>query len=363
MLLPFKTPCLLGALAASLLLLGCTPTASQTTCEQTPPPPSGSCPSGPTADGDAPQDVTLDGGIAVHQNLTFTHVPLGKDGIALQGDLYVPDAVSGQKAGLVVLVHGGAGADCDRRRDAISAYAEQLARDTGAGVFNVEYRLTREGGGYPNDVKDVICAAEWISGQAGTYGLDGQRMALVGESTGGSLALDVALERHRTDLDPDCGTLPPIISVVSYSAPVDFPVLTANSSPLAQPILDAVGPCNQAVSSCDVGRACNRCMDASPIAHACVSGNTTRYTLVQAPNTFDPVVSADHATAMSSAFELVGAAHQVIIPLDTQLQDRGCTAGDNAHPAHGFFTACLFGATEDAVSSELTQTVGPVANP
>ena len=345
---------ILALFSAAALLVACSSGGGPATCDLTPTPGSGGCPGGPTATGEAPAELLLDSGVTVEANLTFQ----ADAGIALQGDLYVPPGAAGSDAGIVVLVHGGTWNSCELRRASTAAFAEATAQDVGAGVFNIEYRLTQEGGGYPNDLRDVYCAIQWISAHAADYQLNGQRVALVGASAGGQLALNAALELHRTDLDPHCGPLPPLSMVVAYSAPTDLPTLAASTSPIANAVLDHVGTCDNPVPQCDVGKACDRCVDASPVAHACVSGDTTAFLLVQAPDPFDPIVPYSQVDELAQAFSLIGATGQLIIPAAQQLTDQGCAANDAQNPAHGFLTPCLANATHDAVIPLLKAAVG-----
>lgn len=352
---PSIRPLLALAAACALVLLACASSAGPTTCDLTPPPASGGCPQGPTATGEAPGEAQLDSGVTVETNLTFQ----ADAGIALQGDLYLPPLADGADAGVVVLIHGGAWSNCDRRRDALSDFAEATAKDTGAGVFNIEYRLTQEGGGYPNDLRDVYCAIQWVSAHAADYHLNGQRVALVGASAGGQLALNAALEIHRADLDPQCGPLPPISTVITYSAPTDLPVLAASTSSVAGATQHYAGPCDNAVPQCDVGKACDRCVDASPVAHACVSGDATSFILVQAPDPYDPVIPYSQVDEMAQAFSLVGASGRLVVPTGQQLQAEGCGPNDSSNPAHALITPCLANATHDTVLPLLKAAVSP----
>lgn len=344
------------ALASAALLAACSQSGGgPVACELSPPPASGTCANTPTAAGEPAGHEVLDSGVTVDTNLTYQ----SDAGVALQGDLYLPPGGPTGKAGIVVLLHGGGWSDCARRRDAVAPYAEQAAQEVGAGVFNVDYRLTQEGGGYPNNLKDVYCAVEWIAAQAAGLHLDPHRVALVGESVGGQLALDAALNIYRTDLDPGCGPMPAIAEVVSYSAPTNLPALAASSSPLVDAVKAYAGPCDSGVPQCDVGKACDRCVDASPAAHACVSGDATRYLLVQAPTAYDPIVPYSQVDELASAFSLVGASGHLIVPTGAQLEAQGCAANDASHPAHGMLTPCLPAATHDSIFPELRAAVGP----
>src|SRR6185312_6980860 len=104
------------------------------------------------------------------------------------------------------------------------------------------------------------------------FPVDGTRIAITGESAGAHLALLVGQTADRADLDPGCGTQPPHVSAVaSYSSPTDLPELKKATTFGGSLAVDGyAGPCaGVAVSGCSNGRACDRCVDASPTAHPC----------------------------------------------------------------------------------------------
>ncbi|WP_445165508.1 alpha/beta hydrolase [Mycolicibacterium sp. Dal123E01] len=70
--------------------------------------------------------------------------------------------------------------------------ARELAHATAAAVIAVEYRLAPESPP-PAQFDDAYAAIEWVAAQADTLGLDARRIAVVGDSAGGSLAAAVAL--------------------------------------------------------------------------------------------------------------------------------------------------------------------------
>lgn len=103
-------------------------------------------------------------------------------------DLRVP--AGGGPHPVVLLLHGGFWLDA-WARDVIEAPAVDLAR-RGVATANVEYRRLGSGGGWPATGRDVAAAAAWLDGLAGPRGLDPGRLALVGHSAGGQLALWLA---------------------------------------------------------------------------------------------------------------------------------------------------------------------------
>jgi acetyl esterase/lipase len=121
----------------------------------------------------------------VRKGLTYaTH-----DGVALQGDLYLPAGPG--PFPVIVNVHGGYW----RRgsRDTFQHWGPYLAERGYAG-FTISYRLTKPGKKtYPQVVYDVRAAVQFMRGEAKQLGLDPDRIALWGNSAGAHLAALVAL--------------------------------------------------------------------------------------------------------------------------------------------------------------------------
>lgn len=104
-------------------------------------------------------------------------------------DLRVPDgAVPPAGWPVVVLVHGGFWRD-QYRRDLMVPLAEDLAR-RGLATWNIEYRrVGPTGGGVPATLDDVAAAVDALAAVVGDTPLDLDRVAVIGHSAGGHLAL------------------------------------------------------------------------------------------------------------------------------------------------------------------------------
>jgi len=114
------------------------------------------------------------------------------DGVELQGDLYLPK--SAKSAPALVAVHGGgwvAGA-----RNAFQYWGPYLAA-RGIGVFSISYRLAAKGKTFPQSVQDVLAGVQFVRGKAGAFGIDPQRIGLIGASAGGHLAALAALSGKK----------------------------------------------------------------------------------------------------------------------------------------------------------------------
>ena len=85
--------------------------------------------------------------------------------------------------------------------------ARTLAAASGAAVIAVDYRLAPESPP-PAQFDDAYAATEWVSRHADELGVDSGRLAVAGDSAGGSLAAAVALAaRDRRGPDICCQVL------------------------------------------------------------------------------------------------------------------------------------------------------------
>ena len=102
--------------------------------------------------------------------------------------LYRPTA----DAAMPVLIYFHGGGLVMGSNHSFEPLARALAHASGAAVAAVEYRLAPESPP-PAQFDDAYAATEWVAAQAETLGLDADRLAVVGDSAGGSLAAAVAL--------------------------------------------------------------------------------------------------------------------------------------------------------------------------
>ncbi|MGV0815566.1 alpha/beta hydrolase [Mycolicibacterium boenickei] len=96
------------------------------------------------------------------------------------------------EARLPVLVYLHGGGLVMGSNHSFEPLARALANASGAAVAAVEYRLAPESPP-PAQFDDACAATEWIAAHADDLNLDANRLAVVGDSAGGSLAAAVAL--------------------------------------------------------------------------------------------------------------------------------------------------------------------------
>lgn len=123
------------------------------------------------------------------------------DGHPLRVDIYQPEKRDGLLPAVVV-VHGGAWFHGDKSDYAFGLHDRWLAAQ-GYVVFDVQYRTS---GGWPAPLSDVKCAIRWVKQNAARYGVDPERIAVMGRSAGGHLALMAAYTAGSDRFPVDCGS-------------------------------------------------------------------------------------------------------------------------------------------------------------
>ncbi len=94
---------------------------------------------------------------------------------------------------VVYLIHGGGMVLGDVEGERLTA--EMLCESLGAAVVSVEYRLAPEHP-HPAPSEDCYAGLVWVAAHADELGVDPGRLAVVGGSAGGGLALAVTLMAH-----------------------------------------------------------------------------------------------------------------------------------------------------------------------
>ncbi|PRY15911.1 alpha/beta hydrolase family protein [Kineococcus rhizosphaerae] len=183
---------LLGLTLAGGLLAGCgdgdgeaTPSATDT--------PTGAASGSPSGPPDpATDDSFVPEGLSRDQLTVFRY----GEHYRQVSDLWVP---VGEHAGfLVVAVHGGGWDDTNDRRDLNVLVADLVGR--GYPTLNVDYRGFGENGGWPGTFTDTGQAVDLAADAAAKASVPADRIAFVGHSAGGHLAMWAAA-RHTLAAD------------------------------------------------------------------------------------------------------------------------------------------------------------------
>jgi acetyl esterase/lipase len=140
------------------------------------------------------------------------------------GELRIPAGTGPHP--LVVLIHGGCFKAAYATAQYFGAMADALKAD-GIATWNIEYRrLGEPGSGWPGTYLDVGRAVDHVRAFAGEYHLDLGRVAVVGHSAGGHLAMWTAARRRLTKASELYVEDPlPVRGVMDLAGPVD---MTAN---------------------------------------------------------------------------------------------------------------------------------------
>jgi acetyl esterase/lipase len=154
------------------------------------------------------------------------------DGIDLKLDLCRPSAGTGPFP-VLVYIHGGFwGLSGSIRKD---QYAETLSEAASRGyvavaiesrqlTFDWDSRTMKYG--FPEQIYDDKCAIRWLRANAKKYNMDPERIGALGESSGGHLALMLALTDKSDGLEGDCGDM-------TYSSRIQAAVSLAGPTELA----------------------------------------------------------------------------------------------------------------------------------
>jgi acetyl esterase/lipase len=122
--------------------------------------------------------------VTTHSGIVYAN----HDGVELAGDLYLPKDAKAAPA--IVAVHGGGWVQ--GVRSAFQFWGPYLAA-RGYGLFSISYRLATKSKTFPQAVQDVLAGVQFLRGKAPGFGLDPQRIALMGASAGAHLAALAAL--------------------------------------------------------------------------------------------------------------------------------------------------------------------------
>jgi len=105
----------------------------------------------------------------------------------------------------------------------------QLANLSGVVTISVEYRLAPEYP-FPHGLNDCIDTTEWITNHADQLGIDSHRIAVAGDSAGGTLAAGVAAKLNnilcQVLIYP---AIDPSLATPSWSVFAEGPILTVKS--------------------------------------------------------------------------------------------------------------------------------------
>ncbi len=141
--------------------------------------------------------------VAASEILELPRAPLARvedfaipaaDGTPLPARLY---AASRERLPVLLYLHGGG--FVIGNLETHDSLCRQLALRSGAAVVALDYRLAPEHR-FPVAVEDSWAGMRWLAGNAASLGLDASRLAVGGDSAGGTLAAVAAIHAREIDL-------------------------------------------------------------------------------------------------------------------------------------------------------------------
>jgi len=217
-------------------------------------------------------------------------------------DVYGVEA-SGEVRPAVIVVHGGSWRG--GRKSDFPRWNEWLVAQ-GYTVFDIEYRLQPQPN-WQTATGDVKCAIGWVKQNAVQYNIDPDRIALLGRSAGGHLALLAAYTPNDPTLPPSCAAPDTTVqAVVSFYGPTDL--VWGYNAPTNPNVIDGPdtlrrflgGPPDTAQDAFNV---------ASPINH--LSANTPPTLLLHGGR--DQLVGQQHTEFLTTELAAANVPHRTVI--------------------------------------------------
>jgi len=127
----------------------------------------------------------------------------------------------------VIFVHGGGWTKGEKGR--LDPFAERVASEMGWVGFSINYTLDPPR--YPAEWQDVVTAVAWIRDHAKDFGIDPEKLGLVGTSAGGNIAQMAAFSGKGS-----LTTGSRVRAIVTWSGPPDLKLLVSPSTPCNRPV-------------------------------------------------------------------------------------------------------------------------------
>jgi PelA/Pel-15E family pectate lyase len=156
---------------------------------------------------------------AVQENENIVYTAYGYRHLSL--DLFVPAGNDNGPFPGVIIIHGGGWRSGSRQMEI--PMARTLAAH-GYAAAVVEYRLSGEAK-YPAGVHDLKAAIRWMRAHASEYGIDSSRLAVMGGSAGGTLAVLLGATGDRREFEgagTHAGFSSAVQAVIDIDGVVDF---------------------------------------------------------------------------------------------------------------------------------------------
>lgn len=240
-------------------------------------------------------------GTVLHGNVPYNNDTLRKHLL----DIYLPANASG-KLPLVIFIHGGGWLSNDKYAD--MGYMKKTVAEmisSGFALASIDYRFSTQAV-FPAQMLDCNRAISFLYDNAGKYGFDVNRFALMGFSAGGHLASMTGLSKNN---NVDAFFMPGTSRSFSFKAVVDFygpaelimfPGAADPKSPEA--LLIGAAPIDRP----DLAKA------ASPVTY--VDSGDPAFMIIHGEK--DDLVSPNQSLLLSSWLKLAGVPKEFIMVMD-----------------------------------------------
>jgi acetyl esterase/lipase len=233
---------------------------------------------------------------------TFAQV----DGKDLQLDVYSPTQNTANNGAALIVIHGGSWSAGERND---FPQWNRLFAAEGFTVFDVDYRLAQPN--YLTATGDVKCAVKWVKKNAVKFKISPDRIALLGRSAGGHLALLAAYSAGDARLPASCsetGASENVRAVVSIYAPTDLP--WAYDHPANQRVIDGPATLSRFLggSPRESDEMRERYILASPASH--IVSNTPPTLLIHGGQ--DQLVRLENMNLLADKLKEANAAHKTL---------------------------------------------------
>jgi acetyl esterase/lipase len=240
-------------------------------------------------------------GTILHGNIPYNNDTLTKHLL----DIYLPPNAKG-KVPLVIFVHGGGWLGNDKYAD-IGYMKKTVAEvvSSGFALASIDYRFSTQSI-FPAQIQDCNRAISYLFDNADKYGLDKNRIAVMGFSAGGHLASLIGLSRNN-DVNnffmPGTTKSFNIKAVIDFYGPAELILFPGNNDPKSpESILIGATP----LSRPDLAKA------ASPVSY--VDKNDPPFLIIHGEK--DDLVSIKQSQLLSSWLNVAGVQNELVTVKD-----------------------------------------------
>lgn len=238
---------------------------------------------------------TMEGQIKLVQNIIYSKA----GGEEIPMTLFLPwnlddPNIKTEKKPLIVFVQGSAWTTPDREFEIpqLSAFAR-----SGYIVATIEHRSSLNGHAFPAFLQDAKCAIRYLRANADKYGIDSERVAIWGTSSGGNNALLVGLtgdvpefktEEYAEYSDKVC-------AVVECFGPTDLPAMSSMPDD-EEPAISDIQYIMNGLCGGDMEKLSEVMMAMSPINYVEKGKDVPPFLLIHGDN--DPIVPYEQMTSL-----------------------------------------------------------------